>query len=82
MSEVPVDFAMEAVTPEDAVIGHIHVQGHGVLQRGHHLAVVSLHQVDAANLVAVGEEDVRAFPCGQSQNEKKKSLVMAGTVTK
>lgn len=54
---------MEAIAPEDAVVGDVQVQSHGVLLRGHHLAVVPLHQVDTSNLVAVGEEQVRAFTC-------------------
>lgn len=61
----PVDLAVEAVAPEDAVVGHVQVQSHGVLLRGHHLPVVPLHQVDAADLVAVGEEQVGAFACSQ-----------------
>lgn len=54
---------MEAITPEDAVVGHVQVQSHGVLLRGHHLAVVPLHQVDAPDLVTVGEQQVGALTC-------------------
>lgn len=54
---------METVAPEDAVVGHVQVQSHGVLLRGHHLTVVPLRQVDASDLMAVGEEQVGAFTC-------------------
>lgn len=60
---LPVDLAVEAVAPEDTVVGHVQVQSHGVLLRGHHLAVVPLRQVDASDLMAVGEEQVGAFTC-------------------
>lgn len=60
---------MEAVAPEDAVVGHVQVQSHGVLLRGHHLAVVPLHQVDASDLMAVGEEQVGAFTCRPEEEE-------------
>lgn len=65
---------MEAVAPEDAVVGHVQVQSHGVLLRGHHLAVVPLHQVDASDLVAVGEEQVGAFTCGPEEGRALSAL--------
>lgn len=70
---LPVDFPVETITPEDAVIGDIKVQSNGVLLRGHHLAVVPLHQVDTSNLVAVGEEQVRAFTCSRSRRDLEPS---------
>lgn len=63
---VPVDFPMKAVAPEDSVVGYIQVQSHSVFLRGHHLAVVPLHQVDTSDLMPVGEQQVRAFTCSQS----------------
>lgn len=69
---LPVDLAVETVAPEDPVVGHVQVQSHGVLLRGHHLAVVPLHQVDATDLMAVGEEQVGAFTCrpvGEQEEE-------------
>lgn len=57
---------MKAITPEDTVVGDIQVQSHSVFLRGHHLAVVPLHQVDASDLMPVGEQQVRAFACTQS----------------
>lgn len=63
----PVDFPVKTITPEDAVVGDIQVQSDGVLLRGHHLAVVPLHQVDASDLVPVGEQQVRAFTCSRSR---------------
>lgn len=60
---LPVDFPVKTIAPEDAVVGDIQVQSDGVLLRGHHLAVVPLHQVDTSDLVPVGEEQVRAFTC-------------------
>lgn len=57
---------MEAIAPEHPVVGHVHVQSHSVLLGGHHLAVVALHQVDASDLMPVGEQQVRALPCTQS----------------
>lgn len=65
---------MEAVAPEDAVVGHVQVQSHGVLLRGHHLAVVPLHQVDASDLVAVGEEQVGAFTCSPEEGRALSAL--------
>ena len=59
---VPVDLAVEAVGPEDAVVGHVHVESHGVLLGGDHLGVLALHRVDAADLVAVGDQQVRTLP--------------------
>ena len=64
---LPVDLAVEAVAPEDAVVGHVQVQSHSVLLCGHHLAVVPLHQVDAPDLVPVGEQQVRTLPCKQRE---------------
>lgn len=58
---------MKAITPEDAVVGHVQVQSYSVLLSGHHLAVVPLHQVDASDLVPVGEQQVRTLPCTQSK---------------
>lgn len=58
---LPVDFPVETIAPEDAVVGYVQVQSDGVLLRGHHLAVVPLHQVDTSDFVPVGEEQVRAF---------------------
>lgn len=63
---LPEDFPVKAITPEDAVIGHIQVQSHGVFLRGHHLTVIPLHQVDTADLMSVGEQQVRAFTCSHS----------------
>lgn len=60
---LPVDFPVKAITPEDSVVGHVQVQGHSVLLGGHHLAVLPLGQVDASDLVPVGEQQVRALPC-------------------
>lgn len=57
---------MKAITPEDAVVADIQVQSHSVLLSSHHLAVVPLHQVDASDLVPVGEQQVWAFACSQS----------------
>lgn len=65
---------MEAVAPEDAVVGHVQVQSHSVLLRGHHLAVVPLHQVDASDLVAVGEEQVGAFTCSPEEGRALSAL--------
>lgn len=65
---------MEAVAPEDAVVGHVQVQSHGVLLRGHHLAVVPLHQVDASDLVAVVEEQVGAFTCSPEEGRALSAL--------
>ena len=59
---LPVDLAVEAVRPEDAVVGHVQVQSYGVLLGGHHLGVLSLHRVDAPDLVAVGDQQVRTLP--------------------
>lgn len=71
---LPVDLAVEAVAPEDAVVGHVQVQSHGVLLRGHHLAVLPLHQVGAADLVAVGEEQVGAFTCSPEEGRPLSAL--------
>lgn len=60
---LPVDFPVKSITPEDTIVGHIQVQSHSVLLGGHHLAVVPLHQVDASDLMPVGEQQVRALPC-------------------
>lgn len=68
---------MEAVAPEDAVVGHVQVQSYGVLLRGHHLAVVPLDQVDASDLVAVGEEQVGAFTCSPKKRGGR-SVLCAG----
>ena len=62
---LPVDSPVKAIAPENPVIGHVQVQGHCVLLRGHHLAVVPLHRVYASDLMSVGEQEVRAFPCTQ-----------------
>lgn len=70
---------MEAVAPEDAVVGHVQVQSHSVLLRGDHLAVVPLHQVDAADLVAVGEEQVGAFTCRPEEEELSPLTVHSGS---
>lgn len=66
---LPVDFPVETIAPEDAVVGYVQVQSDGVLLRGHHLAVVPLHQVDTSDLVPVGEEQVRAFTCSGSSRD-------------
>lgn len=58
----PVDFAIKSVAPENPIVGHVQVQSHCVLLRGDHLTVLPLHQVDAADLVAVGEQQVRTLP--------------------
>lgn len=59
----PVDLAMEAVAPEHAVGGDIHVDGHGVFLSGNDLRVVPLHQVNAPDLVSVSEHQVGTFSC-------------------
>lgn len=58
---------MKAITPEDSIVGHVQVQSHSVLLGGHHLAVVPLHQVNAPDLMSVGEQQVRALPCAQTR---------------
>lgn len=58
---------MKAIAPEDTVVGNVKVQSHCVLLGGHHLAVVPLHQVNAADLMPIGEQQVRALPCTQSR---------------
>lgn len=71
---------MKAVTPEDTVVGHVQVQSHSVLLGGHHLAVVPLHQVDASDLMPVGEQQVRAFPCMRSKEYFKCKCELAASV--
>lgn len=66
---VPVNLAMVQIAPEHLVGGHVHVEGHGVLQRGDHLAVLALEQVDATDLVAVGEHQVGALSWRGQQRE-------------
>lgn len=61
---------MKAITPEDTVVCHVQVQSHGVLLGRYHLAVVPLHQVDASDLMSVGEQQVGAFPCMQSRSKR------------
>lgn len=52
---------LKTVTPEHAVGCHVYVDGYRVLLSGNHLRVVSLHQVNAPDLVSVREHQVRAF---------------------
>lgn len=73
---LPVDFPVETIAPEDTVVGYVQVQSDGVLLRGHHLAVVPLHQVDTSDLVPVGEEQVRAFTCSGSRRDVTGELWM------
>lgn len=58
---LPVYLAVIKITPKHFVGGHVHIQRHGVLQRWNHLCVLALQQINAADLVAVGEHQVRAF---------------------
>lgn len=67
VAAVPVNLAMVQIAPEHLVGGHVHVQGHGVLQRRNHLGVLALEQVDAPDLVAVGEHQVGALSCRGQQ---------------
>lgn len=55
---VPVYFTVEQITPEHPVGGHVHVQGHSVLQSGNHLRVFAFQQVNATDFMAVGEHQV------------------------
>lgn len=64
----PVDLAKEAVAPEHAVGGDIHVDGHSVFLRGNDLRVVPLHQVNTPDLVSVSEHQVGTFTCMAQQN--------------
>lgn len=52
---------LETVAPEHAVGCHVYIDGHSVLLSGNHLRVVSLHQINAPDLVSVREHQVRAF---------------------
>ena len=70
MSEpVPVDVAVEAGAPEQAVIGHVYVKRHSVFLGCQHLAVILLHWVHPTDLMAVGEHQVGRLPCRRESGE-------------
>lgn len=55
---LPVYFTVIEITPEHLVGGHVHIQGHSVLQSGDDLRVLTPEQVNAADFMAVGEHQV------------------------
>lgn len=59
----PVDCAMETVAPEHTIGSDIHINGHGILLRGNNLRVVSLHKVNATDLMPVSEHQVGTLSC-------------------
>lgn len=52
---------MIKVTPVHLVGGNIHIQGHSILQGRHHLCVVLLQQINAADFMAVSKHEVWAL---------------------
>lgn len=58
---VPVYFPMKQITPEHLVGGHIHIQGHSILQGGNHLCVFTPQQVNAADFMAIGKHQIRTL---------------------
>ena len=58
LRELPaVDLVLHHVGPVEGVLGEVEVQGDGVPEARHQHAELSLVQVDAADLVAVREDD-------------------------
>lgn len=58
---VPVYFLMIQITPEHLVGGHVHIQGHGILQCRDHLCVLTLQQVNTTDFMTVSEQQVRTL---------------------
>lgn len=55
----PVDLVLHHVSPVQRALVEVEVQGDGVAQPGHQDAVIPAVQIDATDLVAVGEDDER-----------------------
>lgn len=72
-----IDLVLNHVSPVEGALVEVEVQGDGVPQAGHQHTELTLIQVDATNLVPVGEDDKGLERVWRRRRTRREQLVTA-----